>query len=138
MQRGDVLPLQRGGKDGLLDHLSTSPDEYGVFRTPQGQMYLTRGTVNQVDPQTYGDQLVFHNHPSGTTSLSGQLSPGATGYTSGDLGYIQSTAPNQRSTVLGTPNGIARPTIPRPTYTPHTNWDEIDALIGPEPLVPPR
>ena len=132
MRRGDVMPLQRGGKDGLLEHLSTQPDEFGVYRTPGGQMYLTRGTTNEVPPQSYGDTLVFHNHPSGTQSLSGTMYPGGTGYSSGDLGYIQQTSPEQRSTVLGSPNAITRPVVPRAEYNPPTDWDAIDRMIAPK------
>lgn len=110
LRPNEPLPLRPGGKDGVLDYLRHMPVEYGVFRNPQGGMYVItqheRGSVRGIAPD---DRIIFHNHPSGAWFLSGtptaaSAPPGwAFRYRSGDQAVFQQLRPGQLSTVLGTP-----------------------------------
>src|SRR5262249_49490768 len=113
-------------KDGLLDYLAKQPNEYAIFRNENGMYVTTSGRPDTVAPQTQGDQLIFHNHPGGAEFLSGDYSPAANRWIGGDRGYIDTFNPNQRSTLLGTANGVARHEVGAPKPV---NWDEIDGML---------
>ncbi|MBK6692021.1 MAG: PAAR domain-containing protein [Myxococcales bacterium] len=111
-KRGDHTALPRGtNKNGLLAYLAKKPVEYGVFRSKEtGQLYVVRGDESIVAPVGSADRLIFHNHPSGAKHLSGVGKDPM----SGDVGYIQDRNPNQKSSIIGTPDGHThRNAVPR-------------------------
>ena len=99
-----TLP-QRGGKNGLLAYMGTKRVEYGIFRRPNGDLYVVRGGDDEVWPLEFHDALVVHtmvahNHPSNIYTLS----------KADRRGFADS---ERKSTIIATQYGTYRNFIPR-------------------------